>query len=35
VPAGVLFASDLIFAARVPFVGDDDTRGRLAALGDR
>lgn len=30
---GVLFAGDLIFAGRVPFVGDADTRGWLAALG--
>lgn len=29
---GVLFAGDLIFAGRVPFVGDADTRGWLAAL---
>lgn len=29
---GVLFAGDLVFAGRVPFVGDADTRGWLAAL---
>lgn len=29
---GVLFAGDLVFAGRVPFVGDADTRGWLASL---
>lgn len=29
---GVLFAGDLVFAGRVPFVGDADTRAWLAAL---
>lgn len=29
---GVLFAGDLMFAGRVPFVGDADTRAWLAAL---
>lgn len=29
---GVLFAGDLVFAGRLPFVGDADARGWLAAL---
>jgi glyoxylase-like metal-dependent hydrolase (beta-lactamase superfamily II) len=29
---GVLFAGDLMFAGRVPFVGDADSRGWLAAI---
>jgi glyoxylase-like metal-dependent hydrolase (beta-lactamase superfamily II) len=29
---GVLFAGDLLFGGRIPFVGDADTRGWLAAL---
>jgi glyoxylase-like metal-dependent hydrolase (beta-lactamase superfamily II) len=29
---GVLFAGDLVFAGRVPFVGDADSRGWLAAI---
>ncbi len=31
---GVLFAGDLIFAGRLPFVGDADSRAWLAALDD-
>ncbi|MEK9777330.1 MAG: MBL fold metallo-hydrolase, partial [Quisquiliibacterium sp.] len=29
---GVLFAGDLMFAGRVPFVGDADSKGWLAAI---
>ena len=29
----VLFAGDLLFAGRVPFVGNADSRGWLAAMG--
>jgi glyoxylase-like metal-dependent hydrolase (beta-lactamase superfamily II) len=31
-PDGVLFAGDLMFAGRVPYVGDADSRAWLAAL---
>ena len=31
---GVLFAGDLMFAGRVPFVGDADSKGWLAALDE-
>jgi glyoxylase-like metal-dependent hydrolase (beta-lactamase superfamily II) len=31
--AGVLFAGDLVFRGRIPFVGQADSRGWIAALG--